>query len=437
MENSFIVFRRKPMLKRSAFCMALALALLAGVSCAEDAPKLVLKEGQRVAVVGDSITEQKLYSKNIELYLTACMPQLNLHVIQLGWGGEVAPGFRNRMDNDLMPYKPDVVTTCYGMNDGGYRKYEDGIGNVYKVNMAEIISRLKKAGATVVVGGPGAVDTKFFRPHEPGLAPVYNDNLKHLDTIAKQLAETNGFNHAAVHDSMMSAMEKAKAAFGPEYDVCGRDGVHPGPNGHLVMAYAFLKGMGLDGQLAKITVDMKNGAEASDGHKVLSAANGKVELESTRYPFCFMGDEKSPHGNRSILPYVPFNQELNRFVLVVKNLDGEKANVTWGAETKSFSKAELEKGVNLTEHFFKNPFVEPFNKMDDAITLKENYETTMIKQSINSFMYVARSLDNDKEVVAALDMLKKRFFDKYEKLHETVRAQLHPVKHTIAITPAQ
>src|SRR5260370_38055337 len=84
------------------------------------APASVLKKGQRVAVVGDSITEQKLYSRFIETYLTACLPELELHVIQLGWGGETAPGFASRMNNDLLPWRPDVVTTCYGMNDGGY-----------------------------------------------------------------------------------------------------------------------------------------------------------------------------------------------------------------------------------------------------------------------------------------------------------------------------
>jgi len=73
-----------------------------------------VKQGDRVAVVGDSITEQKLYSRYIELYLTACQPQLDLHVMQFGWSGEWARGFAARLDNDLLPYKPNVVTPCSG-----------------------------------------------------------------------------------------------------------------------------------------------------------------------------------------------------------------------------------------------------------------------------------------------------------------------------------
>ena len=170
----------------------LVLLLLSSLTRAEEPVKgSVLKKGHRVAIVGDSITEQKLYSKYIELYLTACLSDLDLHVIQLGWSGETAPGFANRMNNDLLPWKPDVVTTCYGMNDGGYRAYDESIGKRYAASMTDIVGRLKKIGATVVVGGPGAVDLNFFK--NPNTKPeVYNNNLSQLSGLAKKLAETEG-----------------------------------------------------------------------------------------------------------------------------------------------------------------------------------------------------------------------------------------------------
>src|SRR4030095_11800612 len=131
----------------------LVLMLLSSLTSAQESAKgSVLKKGARVAVVGDSITEQKLYSKYVETYLLACLPELDLRVIQLGWSGETAPGFANRMNNDLLPWKPDVVTTCYGMNDGSYRKYEKPIGDAYEAAMKDVVSRLKAAGAVVVVG---------------------------------------------------------------------------------------------------------------------------------------------------------------------------------------------------------------------------------------------------------------------------------------------
>jgi lysophospholipase L1-like esterase len=419
------------MRKLSGILSLLVLSCFTGATAEEAAaPRAsILKKGQRVAIVGDSITEQKQYSKFIELYLTACLPELDLQCIQLGWGGETAPGFAARMNNDLLPWKPDVVTTCYGMNDGGYRAYQEDIGKRYSLAMADIVARLKKAGATVVVGGPGVVDSKYFK----GDQKAYNDNLKHLSEHAKKLAETEGFPHADVFGAMMAAMEKSKPVLGETYDVGGKDGVHPGPNGHLVMAYAFLKAMGIDGQIGTITVDLKGAAAATEGHKVLGSEAGKVEIESAKYPFCFAGDDKSPGGTRSMLPYVPFNDDLNRFTLVVKNLGAAKAKITWGAASKSFSKEDLEKGINLAAEFAETPFGEAFRKVEAMIAIKQSFETGMIKTVINQFPNMVKSTGQDKGVEASVEALRKQLIDTQEKLGASVRSAMLPVKHTITV----
>ena len=59
--------------------------------------ELQVKKGDRIAIIGDSITEQKQYTKFMEAYLLACVPELELKVMQYGRGGETAPGFANRM----------------------------------------------------------------------------------------------------------------------------------------------------------------------------------------------------------------------------------------------------------------------------------------------------------------------------------------------------
>ena len=59
--------------------------------------KLILKRGDRLAICGDSITEQKMYSRLIETYLTVCVPELKVTTRQFGWSGETAEGFLKRM----------------------------------------------------------------------------------------------------------------------------------------------------------------------------------------------------------------------------------------------------------------------------------------------------------------------------------------------------
>ncbi|MFT5129895.1 MAG: lysophospholipase L1-like esterase [Rhodothermales bacterium] len=408
------------------------LALLAGSAFSQD---LILKKGDRVAIVGDSITEQKQYSKFMELYLLACVPQLDLTVYQFGWSGERAPGFANRMENDFVPWAPTVVTTAFGMNDGSYRPFDARIGKAYEDGTRRIQDRCQKLGARMIVGGPGPVDTDSWRRNEPDADQFYNDNLGQLSAIAAKLAKERGFVYASLHPQMMAVMKDAKAALGPDYHVCGGDGVHPSANGHLVMAYAFLKAMGFDGQIGTVTVDLTGATTVSDGHRLLSAENGSVKLESSRYPFCFSGGEKDPNGTRSILPYLSFNQDLNRFVLVVKNLSQPKADVTWGKATKTFTKAELAAGVNLADSFLENPFVEPFRQLERVVADKQNRETRTIKGTITNFRGLLQDFKDDKEVADATALLKRKLFERNAADAARARAAVKPVTHSIQITP--
>jgi hypothetical protein len=256
-----------------------------------------------------------------------------------------------------------------------------------------------------------------------------------LRDIDRQLAQDTGKAFADVHQAMVDTMAKAKAAFGDTYDVCGTDGVHPGANGQLIMAYAFLKALGCKGDLAEITVDMAGQGKASEGHKILSSAPGKVELESERYPFVLEGDAKASGGTRSITAFLPFNEELNRFVLKVKNLKSEKAKVAWGEQSKEFSREQLEKGVNLAAEFQSTPFDAAFKKFSQAVGAKQAFETGMIKDFVTKFRSYAADMKADPELGAALQTVKTRLGARHAVLEAESRKALQPVRYTISVTP--
>jgi lysophospholipase L1-like esterase len=400
----------------------------------------LLQPDARVAIVGDSITEQKLYSKYMEAYLVACTGRDDIRVFQYGWSGETASGFAARLENDLAGFKPTVVTLCYGMNDGQYRPYAEDIGRNYESNMRKVLAGLAKVGVSkVVVGSPGAVDTKYFVRQNfaplPG-ADGYNKNLGALRDICRKLAVESGQTFADVHQSMQDAMAKAKAVLGEDYDVCGRDGFHPGPNGHLIMAYAFLRGLGCDGAIGTITVDLQGKVQATPGHRVIESSGGKVALESTRYPFCFEGEAKSSGGTRSIAPFLPFNQDLNRLVLKVVSLNAPKARVTWGSQSKDFSKEQLTAGVNLTAEFDQTPFDDQFRNLVQTVGSKQNFETAMIKNMVTSFRLFGREAKDDGELANAFAAVGQRLAARQERLDAAVRAAIVPINHTLAVAPA-
>jgi lysophospholipase L1-like esterase len=420
------------------------LFLLVTMACCApaNAAESVLKPGDRVAIIGDSITEQKLYSKYVEAYLLACSGVPDVKVMQFGWSGETAGGFANRAENDLAVFKPTVATTCYGMNDGGYQPWRVEIGTNYENAMRDCVKKMQAAGVrNIVLGSPGAVDLQFFRPGkmmgDRTATDAYNDNLAHLRDIDKKLAEEYKQSFANVHDAMYDAMKKAQAELGNTYPVCGGDGFHPGPNGQLIMAYAFLKGLGVDGNIGDIAVDMGGKAEATKGHEVGSFTNGKLELKSTRWPFCFDGDDKNPNGTRSILKFLPFNDELNRLTLKVNGLKANKAKVAWGAETQEFTREQLEKGVNLMASFTQTPFDAEFQKLVGAIGNKQNFETVMIKQIITNFRAYPAELKDDAELQAALQTIRSRLGARQQQFDADARKTLTPVTHTLVITPIE
>jgi hypothetical protein len=113
---------------------------------------------------------------------------------------------------------------------------------------------------------------------------------------------------------MLNAGFVARARYGANpdapYAFAGRDGIHPGWAGHLVMAYSFLRGLGLDGDQGTFTVDMQAGkAEATAGHQVDAFNGSELVITSSRYPFCATGPEDRDDSIRSGKSLVPFDHE--------------------------------------------------------------------------------------------------------------------------------
>jgi lysophospholipase L1-like esterase len=428
--------RRRMMKTRTSVWLWSVVLLAAAAACwAADAPKLVLKAGDLVAVCGDSITEQQEYTVDIEDYLLMCQPAAALRMVQAGWSGETAPGFLARLARDVLVFHPNVVTTCYGMNDGHYGPMQPATAAVYRKAQQAIVEQLKKGGVRVVIAGsPGVVDVDAYHPERPGQATVYDKTLAGLRDIAREVAADQGCLFADVYDPMMETMLAAKKKYGAAYHLAGRDGVHPARNGQLVMAYAFLKSLGCDGQIGTISVELAGGkATATAGHRVLAAEGGSVELESTRYPFCFFGEPASPNSTRGVLEFLPFNQDLNRFCLVVADAKpAARYKVTWGTAGKEFSGADLAKGVNLAAEILDNPFTPAFLLVEQAIRGQQRFETLLTKDLLHNLAaHHPQASQAEKDGIVA-ELLRQD-----AALRAKAAAAVKPLRHTIKIEEVQ
>jgi hypothetical protein len=386
----------------------------------------VLHTGDRLAICGDSITEQRMYCRIMETYLTVALPELNISTRQYGWSGEQASGFLNRMTNDVLRFDPTVATTCYGMNDHHYRAYEPGIGQAYGSNMTDIVLAFQGAGTRVIAGAPGCMG----RQNPPwnniqGTPKERNLNLCMLRDIDIEIAQLEHAGFADVFWDMYLAQYKALQRYGADYTLAGKDSVHPGWAGHLVMAYAFLKALDVPGDIGTFTVDLAaNKAAVSKGHQLVSYHDGVLTVKSARYPFCATGPADKADSIRSGMALVPFNQELNRLLLVVKGGKAKNYQIAWGAANRIYTAQQLAGGVNLAADFEVNPFSDAFKAVDEAVARKQEFETTQIK---TLFHGEAGKADMEKTV-------KESERDR-APLAAAIQAAFVPVTHALTITP--
>lgn len=392
--------------------------------------ELILRRGDRLAICGDSITEQRKYSRIIETYLTACTPQLEVAVRQYGWSGEKTDGFLRRMEQDCLRFEPTIATLCYGMNDARYRPYDATNGRWYADHYRAIVRKFQDAGARVVVGSPGcAGKTASWVESRAGTLDQQNVALCALRDLAMDVAQSEEAAFADVFWPMLQAQVFAPGQHGATedhpYEVAGEDGIHPDWAGHVIMAYAFLRALGLDGAIAEIDVNLADGkATASAGHEVRVFADGQLHLVSDRYPFCAAGPVDRDDSIRSGTTLVPFYDDLSRFTLRVVGGTANRYRITWGEQSRDYAADDLASGVNLAEDFPENPFGDAFARVDEAVARKQAYETEQVKKIFHG----RRGKEDFDAAVAETEAVRG-------PLARAIAAAHVPVEHAISIEP--
>ena len=127
---------------------------------------------------------------------------------------------------------------------------------------------------------------------------------------------------------------------------------------------------------------------------------------------------------------VPFNQDLNRLTLVVKNGNASQYRVTWGGGAKLFPPRDLARGINLSAEFPSNPFGEAFAKVDAAVAAKQEFETKEMKTDFHPNSNLHAPIE---ELVAQTEKVVKGDEEKHNALCAAVSAAFAPVTHIVEI----
>ena len=259
---------RNDVAKFAALCAGLLFPAFASAP-AQAASDFAIHDGDRVVLYGDSITEQRLYSTFIEEYVLTRFPTWKIQWTQSGVGGDkVSGGWAGpidlRLQRDIFPYHPTVITIMLGMNDGYYRPPNPAIEKTYEDGYRSMVS-------TILNGAPGARLTLLGpSPYDDVTRPTmhYNEVMQAYSAFDRSEADAVHQSYVDLNAPVVDALQKVESA---HPDLAGRlipDRVHPGEGVHWVMAAAVLKAWHAPSLVSSIALD----AHASQAANVQNAS---------------------------------------------------------------------------------------------------------------------------------------------------------------------
>lgn len=416
-------------------------ALLAGASpvwAQQSGADFALKNNDRVVFYGDSITDQRQYTIMTEDYIVTRFPGRAITFIHSGWGGDRVGGggggpIDTRLDRDVTAYKPTVVTVMLGMNDAGYRVYDQGIFQTFATGYQHLVSKLQNDNPNVrlTLIQPSPYDDVTRAPGFPG---GYNATLVNYGTYLQGLArKTPGAQTADLNTLTVAMLAKANETDAATAQKIIPDRVHPGAGGHLIMAQSLLKAWNAPAVVSDVRLDAASAKATQTANANVSGVTGGVNQLSwtcreNALPFPLNLDGKDAPYTLA-LKSSNFVDALDREMLTVSglapgryalNIDGDATPVG------NFTHEELAAGVNLAV------LPTPMLKQAQAVSsLTRKHSDTHNRR----WRDIQVPLEGDKAVSGGLKKAMQGLDALEADLVKEQRATAQPKTHTFSLSP--
>ncbi len=221
------------MLKRIKFT-AIAAAVLCSMAGLH--AEILIKNGDRVAFLGDSITN---FGNRPYGYVQLVMDGLkrngvNATAIPAGISGNKSNDMLRRLDRDVIRKKATVMLLSCGVNDVGHGKRGVELPD-YKKNITAILDKAKAAGIRVVILTP----TLCGEQHPDS---ANNKKLKLYCDFLQQIAAERKIPVADLYTKMYKIASKLKHIKGNKLTI---DNLHMNGYGNQMMAEGVLETLGI------------------------------------------------------------------------------------------------------------------------------------------------------------------------------------------------
>lgn len=419
---------------------AFALACF-GATCSlaaqQETPPFALHDGDRIAFYGDSITEQRLYTKFVEQYVRTRFPDWKTSFHNAGVGGDKVSGgwagpIDERLDRDIFAWHPDVVTVMLGMNDFYYRADQPGIFSTYTRGYEHLVDALEKRNPhlNITLIQPSPYDDVTRDPGFPGGA---NSVLLKYGSFVADLAKQKHLD-AVDFNAPVTAVLKAVNAESPALaKQIIPDRVHPGAAGHWIMAESLLKSWHAPSLVTSVDIDVASAASAKAENTTVSKlarSKGKVtsRIEWTQQDRAL----PLPLTNQALDPVLALAlknsdlvEVLDREILQVRSLTAGKYELNIdGRKVGVFGSDQLAAGINLAT--LESPMLEQARLVADDVDQLNELEAAR-------FSVIAQS-ESDVNAPTA-----KALFSAYQSGIDQQRADAQPRPHKyelVLIDPA-
>ena len=182
-----------------------------------------------------------------------------------------------------------------------------------------------------------------------------NETIKRIIEYQRESAARNGWEFTDWNAPMVAINQELQQK-DPSFTLCGNDRIHPDNDGHMVMAYLFLKAQGFAGKdVANMEINANKkqavkaeGCTISNIKKIGKDISFDYLAEALPYPLDTIargwGSKKS---QAEVIKEVPFMEEMNTELLKVTGLKGQYKLLIDNQEIGTWDAADLAKGINL------------------------------------------------------------------------------------------
>jgi len=342
---------------------------LIGIASQAAAAEFFVHDGDRVAFLGDSITEGGKYTTYVQAYVLTRHPQWRLTFRNVGWRGDTAwlrcryktdetalfaadNATQQKMVNDavafglgrdVLPLKPTVVTVSMGMNDSYSGRVEEAYPAFIRAETT-IVRVLKDHGVRVALLTPQAVEGSGPPPDLDGC----NKALKIFSAGIKEVAAKTSVPFVDQYNPYLAICVSAHAAKPHEFLYGnGGDRIHPSALGQTIQAWIILKALGSSALVSRAEINSatKTVVAAEDCRiEKLTVADGVMSFDRSDEALPMpIPPEAGP-----ALKLAPILEDLNRYELQITGLaPGSYELSIDGEPVTKVAVAELAKGWNL------------------------------------------------------------------------------------------